>query len=99
MNKESNINNDEITNINNDEITNINNDEITNNKELIKKIGLAYCLYCIDFKEIKYNEIDFHSIRNETTGICPYCHIDCLVRKDYTDNFEILKQIHNYRFE
>ena len=72
--------------------------EITNNKELIKNVSFAYCLYCIDFKEIKYNEINFHSILNETTGICPYCKIDCLVRKDYTDNFEILKQIHNYRF-
>ena len=91
MNKET----SKIKNTKND----INYNEITNNKELIKNVGSAYCLYCIDFKEIKFHEIDFHSIQNETTGICPYCSIDCIIRTDYTDNFEILKDIHKYRFK
>ena len=77
----------------------IDSSEITNNKELIKKTGSAYCLYCIDFKKIKFENINFNIINNECTAICPICKIDCMIRSDYDSNLTTLKKIHEYLFE
>ena len=62
------------------------------NEELVKKSNTCGCFYCgriFNSTEV----IDWCEDANARTAICPYCHIDSVLKESQDGSYELSKEL------